>query len=267
MHPTFELYDTTLPSYGATLFIGIVAGFLLAVTRGRLDKLTKREVLLPAFFGTAAGLLGSSLWSLVVERAALTGELELDHVFAGSGFSVVGGLLLGAAAAAAATRALRIGFLRWGDVAVPGVAIGVGIGRVGCLLAGCCYGQPTLFPIALVFENFDTAARPIGVPLHATQPYAAAALFLLGVLLWRLPVSPRGLRFGAFLAGYGLLRSVVELLRADYRGWIGGVPATQLAAAVTACVGIAIVIATRRRATTETFGKRVAESASDRAPR
>lgn len=124
----------------------------------------------------------------------------------------------------------------------PGFAVGLSIGRIGCLLAGCCFGRPTLFPIALVFDDFACAARPIGVPLHATQLYESAGAIVLGIALWWTPNKPvAGLRFAALLLGYGLLRAGLETLRFDYRGWVGGVSAPTIASLLAAIAGLLLL--------------------------
>lgn len=262
MHPTLHLFGWDPPSYAVLLLLAIVAGTAIAHARARADGLASRSFLAPALAAAVAGVAGARLWSVVVERWTLTGELEPELVFANSGLSVVGGLVFGGAAAWLVIRWMRVSLPSWLDAAVPGVAAAISVGRIGCFLAGCCYGKPTLFPIALVFERLDTVARPIGVPLHATQLYESAGAAALAIPLWRLPPTPKWLRFCAFLAGYGILRFAVEQLRADYRGVVAGMPATMLAALVLALVGLGALAALRARALSD----RTAGDRRDRGP-
>ena len=73
------------------------------------------------------------------------------------------------------------------DAFAPGIAAGQAVGRLGCLLAGCCYGHPTDAPWGVTFTNPLAAANvgtPLDVSLHPTQLYeSVAALVILGVLL------------------------------------------------------------------------------------
>ncbi len=251
MHPTLHLFGWEVPSYTVLLVVALAAGIGIAHARARADGLTGRPFLAAALAGALGGLVGARLWSVVVERWTLTGELEPGFVFAGSGLSVLGGLVLGGAATWFVNRRIGASMPAWLDAAVPGVAAAIAMGRIGCALAGCCYGKPTLFPVALVFDRLDTVARPIGVPLHATQIYEAAGAAVLAVVLWRLPRKPTWLRFASFLAGYGVLRVAVEALRADYRGMVAGAPATMMAALVLASAGMAAVIAVRGRSVSD----------------
>ena len=115
----------------------------------------------------------------------------------------------------------RMPFWTTCDVFAPGIALWHVTGRLGCFAAGCCYGRPTSVALAVTFTNPLAAANvgtPLGIPLHPTQLYEAAAeLAILGVLLW---TEPRGRPFaGRTFWGYMLLyavsRFVIEFFRDD----------------------------------------------------
>lgn len=251
VHPTLEIGNGSVSSYTILLTLACAVGLSIGGLRAHRDGLPWRRFAATGVAGIAAGLLGARVWSALVEMGTLTGNPTLSDIVLSGGLSVIGGLLLGALAAWSATKYAKLSFTAWLDAAAPGAACGIAIGRIGCLLAGCCYGAPTLFPIALVFERFDTVARPIGVPLHATQIYESIAAAVLTVVLFRIPARTSGSRFALFLAGYGLLRSLVETLRADYRGFIGDMPATMLAALVAAGAGFAWALYLRATLTAE----------------
>jgi phosphatidylglycerol:prolipoprotein diacylglycerol transferase len=128
-----------------------------------------------------------------------------------------------------------------GDALAPGLALGQAVGRLGCLLQGCCHGRtaPAWFPMALRFP--DGAQAPAHVPLYPTQPAEAAALALLAVwLLAHLKKRPRrpGRTLALYLALSGLTRLVMEFFRGDDRGRLLGLPPTTLAAAAALAVGL-----------------------------
>ena len=71
----------------------------------------------------------------------------------------------------------------------PGIALGHVVGRLGCFLAGCCYGTETTVPWGVVFTNplaLENVGTPLDVPLHPTQLYEAGAeaLILVGLLIF-----------------------------------------------------------------------------------
>ena len=110
------------------------------------------------------------------------------------------------------------------DLFAPGIALGHVVGRLGCLLAGCCYGTPTTLPWAITFTNPLAAANvgtPLGVPLHPTQLYDAGAELLILIVL--LVTERRGRPFAGrtfwlYMLLYAISRFVVEFYRGDDRG-------------------------------------------------
>ncbi len=90
-------------------------------------------------------------------------------------------------------------------------------GRLGCFLAGCCHGRPTDVPWAVVFT--DPAAmvprRLLGVPLHPTQLYEAAAEGLIALALYPLLAKKPGTVTAAYFMAYGVLRFILEYYRGD----------------------------------------------------
>lgn len=126
---------------------------------------------------------------------------------------------------------------------------GHAIGRVGCVLAGCCYGAPTSMPWGLVYPAGSDA--PAGVPLHPTQLYEAAFGVALGTVLWRMRAGRRfdGQVFATFLLAYPLFRSANELLRGDaVRGFVGGVSNGQLISLGLFALGLTVWWARSRTA-------------------
>jgi phosphatidylglycerol:prolipoprotein diacylglycerol transferase len=114
-------------------------------------------------------------------------------------------------------RSKGLPFLKVADLFAPGLALGHGIGRIGCFAAGCCWGKPTNLPWAVTFTNPDAQAVgvPMGIPLHPTQLYESLSEFVIcGILLFFARKNHRpGSLIGGYLALYGTVRFLVEFLR------------------------------------------------------
>lgn len=88
---------------------------------------------------------------------------------------------------------------------IPAIAIGHGIGRIGCLLAGCCFGKPTdLFWGIYLHDHYR----------HPTQLLEALALIVLGIYLLKAKKN-KLILLSHYLIAYGLIRVVIEALRGD----------------------------------------------------
>jgi phosphatidylglycerol:prolipoprotein diacylglycerol transferase len=112
------------------------------------------------------------------------------------------------------------------DVFAPGIALGHVVGRLGCLLAGCCFGRPTSVPWAISFHDpnaFATSGTPLGVSLHPTQLYEAGAEALILVFLLAFERRGRpfpGRTFWSYMLLYGVSRFIIEFYRGDPRGTV-----------------------------------------------
>lgn len=124
-----------------------------------------------------------------------------------SGRTIVGGILGGFLAVWAVKRRLGI-TQRLGNYLVPSLCVGIFLGRIGCFLAGCCYGTATSVPWAVDFGD--------GLSRNPTQVYEA--LFVLGMLVYAqstLEKHPPGRLFRIFMIAYFSWRFGIEFLRVN----------------------------------------------------
>ncbi|GAF98615.1 unnamed protein product, partial [marine sediment metagenome] len=99
----------------------------------------------------------------------------------------------------------KLSFWQLGDVAAPGALLGQAIGRIGCILNGCCYGLPTSVPWAVIYTNPRSYA-PLGVPFHPTQIYHLLWNLVAFGIIWglRRQLKPQGSLFLSYLALYAV---------------------------------------------------------------
>ena len=137
----------------------------------------------------------------------------------------------------------------------PGIALGHVVGRLGCLMAGCCYGIPTTKPWGITLTDPFAALNvgtPPNIPLHPTQLYEAGAeLIILIVLL----VTERrgrtfpGRTFWGYMLLYAISRFIIEFYRGDERGVIMGFSTSQFISLILAPLAIVMLVVLGRRAT------------------
>jgi phosphatidylglycerol:prolipoprotein diacylglycerol transferase len=164
------------------------------------------------------------------------------HFWTG-GLTYYGGFIAASATAWYLLKIDRFPFWRAADMAGMVIPLGLGFGRMGCLLAGCCFGKQTDVPWALAFpphspaseahfqEGLLEAASYPSLPVHPTQIYeSAGSLAIAAVLLLYLHGRKRydGHVFLAFVALYAAMRFVLELWRDDERGGLLGLSTSQL---------------------------------------
>jgi phosphatidylglycerol:prolipoprotein diacylglycerol transferase len=132
--------------------------------------------------------------------------------------------------------------------------LGHAIGRVGCFMAGCCYGKPTTLPWGVTFTN-EAAERlvgtPLDIPLHPTQLYEAGAELLILFLLLATERTGRrfaGRTFWLYMLLYAISRFIIEFFRGDERGSVGSFSTSQFISIILAPLAIGMLIYLARSA-------------------
>ena len=132
-----------------------------------------------------------------------------------------GGLIGASLACALYARLKKVPLWKLADILAPSIALGHVFGRLGCLLNGCCYGRECHLPWAITFpqtSSVESGRAPPGVPLHPTQIYESLLnlVFYAGLAWLYRRKKFEGQVFAAYLVGYAVLRSFVEMFRGDY---------------------------------------------------
>ncbi len=203
-------------------------------------RISREECLAPApgdcLFGGGGEVTG--VWDAAARvcRPRAADCWAWANIMAG-GLTYYGGFIGASAVAVWQLGRDRFPFWRAADMAGMFVPLGLGYGRMGCLLAGCCFGRTCDLPWALRFPAHSPAVDKqveLGLlhstferslPVHPTQIYESlGCLVLAAVFILRLHRRKRydGQVFLAFVAGYATLRFLLEFLRNDDRGgWLG----------------------------------------------
>jgi phosphatidylglycerol:prolipoprotein diacylglycerol transferase len=229
MYPRlFEFGWFTIYSYGLLLALAYLLGLQLALVRAKRRGLDSTRVMDLGIWIIISALVGAKLMLLVVDWDYFSRNPRELLSLAQSGGVFYGGLILALVVALWYMRRHKLPMWTTCDVFAPGIALGHVIGRVGCFLAGCCYGLPTHVPWAVTFTD-EFAKANVGTPLHEprhpTQLYEAGAeLLILGLLLgterWGRPFPGR--TFWSYMFLYGCSRYVIEMYRGDPRGFVMG---------------------------------------------
>ena len=252
MHPIlFQIGDWPVYSYGVLLAAAYLVALQLAVVRARHRGLDGTKVMDLGIYLIIAALVGAKLMLVLVDFQYFRSQPRelLSLVRAGGVF--YGGLLAALGVAIFLVRRYQLRIWTTADLFAPGIALGHVVGRLGCLMAGCCYGTPTTMPWAITFTNPLAASNvgtPLGIPLHPTQLYDAGAELLILIILLvteRRGKTFEGRTFWLYMLLYGVSRFVVEFYRGDDRGTVMGVSTSQFVSLLV--VPLALVMLARLR--------------------
>ena len=179
--------DLHLTGYSLTMLAGFVGAYLVSMPRARVLGIPERTILDLFIVGLIGGLVGARLGEVIEQwpgfgrdeqgrPLALADLLRKAADIDGGGMVWYGGALLGGVLIVLVAWQRRVRILELADLFIPAVLLGLGLGRIGCFLNGCCYGRPTTLPWAVAGRG--------GAACHPTQLYETAACLALFALTW-----------------------------------------------------------------------------------
>ncbi len=240
----FTIGHFTVHGYGLMIGLGFIAAVLSGGWLAKRHGLSEPDFTNMAMLVLIFGFVGGKLLHMIVEfKTLLSDPME---VIGSAGFVVYGGILSGIATIYVYCRIRKLKFMEYLDIFATAVPINQALGRVGCLLAGCCYGKETDSAFSLVFPEGSMA--PPNVRLIPTQPLMAAGdliMFVIIVYVYLKKYRP-GIATALYLILYSLGRFVIEFFRADERGEVAALSTSQFIAIFTFAAGIFLFVKIRK---------------------
>lgn len=204
----------TLHSYGLLLALAFLAGTIVIERLAAPRGLDRDAVLDCALVIMAAAVVGSRAFYVLSHLDDYRGNWWSVLAVWEGGLTFYGGVLLAAPAGFLCMARRKLPVWTMSDLIAPAFALGIGLGRLGCFLNGCCYGKPSHLPWAVMFPA-GSAAGSMGCALQPTQLYESAFGFAMFALLLRL--VPRrhfpGQLLCLFIALYAVWRFFLDFLR------------------------------------------------------
>jgi phosphatidylglycerol:prolipoprotein diacylglycerol transferase len=228
--------------YGLMLVFAFLGSMNLAAWRARREKLDPELVYDMAFFVFIGGMIGArGFFVLQYWGDRVHGFWEIFEIWKG-GIVLYGSILGGTMGFLIYRRIRSFPILPMLDAIAPALAFGIAIGRLGCFLNGCCYGDTCSLPWAVHFPKHSLpwvsevasnliapdADRSLG--LHPTQIYSTIDGLILFLLLTAyFPLRKRdGQVMGLLLLTYPATRFLIEHLRNDEGVFAAGMTISQL---------------------------------------
>lgn len=265
---------TSLPIFGYGFFV--LLGFLTAWWVGERRALRAgydlSKVFDLMFWTLLCGVVGGRTFYLLQysEQVFAHAEGAAGVLFAAvnlsnGGLVLIGAMLGGAVGFFTYCRLHAVPALAYLDLLTPSIFLAVALGRIGCLMYGCCYGDPCTLPWGIAFGPESAAFHALAergflsrqatatMPLHPTQVYSAIDGLLLALVTYAYyPFRSRiGQVFALGMILYPITRFFIEFLRADELGQLGtGLTISQLLSLVMLAGGLSLAAWLHRRGET-----------------
>jgi len=198
----------TIYSYGLMLVLAFFLCTYLACLQAKKENFNPEIIFNLLFLIFISGIIGARLFYVFNNfNFYFSNPLEIIMLQHG-GMSWFGGVILGSLTAILFIKKNKLKVLEVLDLVVPFIALGQAIGRIGCLLNGCCFGKPSGF--GMYFKVFDQILIP-------TQLYSSLILLLIFFLLRSIQDRKHfpGQVLRAYLLLYPIKRFFIEYLRND----------------------------------------------------
>lgn len=234
----FHIGEIPVPSFWAMAFLAFLLALLVIRRDMRERGMPDRHAYDMVLWAYVGGWVGARLFVIPTGWQYFV-EAPVAFLLSGSGWVWYGGLIGGAVAVVLWARHVGIPALTIADIAAPGLAIGLAIGRIGCQLAGDGdYGVPTDLPWGM---SYPEGVVPTTARVHPTPLYELVCYLVIFVVLWRQRHRrPPGHLIGQYLVYSGVARFLVEFLRRN-PDWLLGLTTAQWFSLASIGIGVWVV--------------------------
>ncbi len=215
MYPYIEILNLNIPTYGLCVCFAIVLCSILVFDRARKENIDFNDLTILIAISIGSGMLGGVILYIFVTYDMQTlykqiATLNLSFL-KNPGIVFYGGLIGGILGCVVTTRILKINVEQVERCIVPFIPLGHAIGRVGCLMAGCCYGFPYcgIFAVSTTFDIGNSTYFPI---------QAIEALLNILIMTALLIYTKKERRKYSVLSFYLIMYSILRFILEFYRG-------------------------------------------------
>lgn len=231
MYPElFHLGSLTIYSYGFCIMLGAFAAYYYAIYQSKPLGLSQDTISVLALILVASAYVGGKVFLWFSDWDYFISHPKAMFSLSGSGFVFYGSFIFCMISLYVFFKQKRIAALPMLDILAVSTALVHGMGKIGCFLAGCCYGKICAPAIGVVYHHAKSSAEPLHQPLYPVQLIDALVLLSAALFLhvYRTKKQFNGQLMLLYIFIYGTNRFFTEFLRGDDdRGFIGTLSQSQ----------------------------------------
>ena len=227
--------------------VAFLVATYLAARRAEKEDIPSQTIFDLSLYILISALLGARIFHVLQHYSSYDSFTDILKVWQG-GLAYYGGFILALIVAVLYLRWKKLPIFKVIDIFAPSLILGVSIARIGCFLAGCCFGKPTSLPWGVTFPEGSLAWIELGqklVKIHPTQIYSSISLFCIFIILLilRKHMKFSGQLFLLSVILYSVHRFLIDFLRyytPDER--VGSLATSQVVSIFSGTIAIAILI-------------------------
>ncbi|MEW5803871.1 MAG: prolipoprotein diacylglyceryl transferase [bacterium] len=217
MHPLlFKIGPIKIYTYGFFIALAFISGIFWSAREAKRLGENPERIMDLGFLVTLSAIIGARILFILLNLPEyLEHPLNSLKIWEG-GLVFHGGLIASILAGLFYLKRHHLRTWKYADIIAPALALGQGIGRIGCLMAGCCYGKETSLPWGICFTDPNSLAT-LHIPLHPTQIYESICTLLIFAALLRLRKRKNfeGQVFWTYIVLYSIVRFTIDFFRGD----------------------------------------------------
>ena len=245
MYPIIYNYEfITIGGYGIMLGLAFYLGFLLAEREFKLRGKNPELAYTLLFWIIPSAIIGAKIFHIIENF----NEFRMDMagmIFSGAGLSVYGGFIFAIITAMIIVKIKKENFLELADITAPSLALGYGLGRIGCHVAGDgCFGIETASILGVSYPNGIVPSTAFVYPTPLFESLFSLCVFFF-LMNYRKLENPAGKLFFIFFILFAIPRFMVEFIRVN-PGFIMGLTHAQVISILFAAIGAAGLLYLRK---------------------
>lgn len=221
MFPYIEVFGRMIPTYGMCMAAGVMTTCTFACIRAHKKGLSAEDLIIIAASAMLGAITGAKLLYDIVSFGVI-GSIKMitagriNELVSNAGYVFYGGMLGGIIGTYVISLLTGIKTEKYYTSTIPFIPVGHAIGRIGCFLAGCCYGKPSSLPIAVHFPHAVSGLSP-ETAVIPTQLIEAVLNIAIAIYLFVKygDRSDSGSILIEYVVLYAVMRFFLEFLRGD----------------------------------------------------
>ena len=231
------------------LAFALLIATYIAARRAKKEGIPSQIIFDLGLLILVSAVVGAHIFHVLQHPRSYGSLLDIVGIWQGglSGLAFYGGFIMALVVGSIYLRWRKLPIADVTDILAPPMMLGVGIGRVGCFLAGCCFGRSTSLPWGVTFPENSLATLELGrmEKVHPTQLYSSISLLSMFaiLLILRRHIKIRGLLFLLSILMYSIHRFFIDFLRyytPDER--MGSLATSQVVSIIAAVAAVAVMI-------------------------
>ncbi len=266
MYPYLKIGALSIPLYTVVFLLAFAAAVLVARKICYRYGVDKDDILYASIYGILGLFVGAKLFYFISKLPVILVKFDvyIEYIktdfwramnYSFGGLVFYGGLIGMVAGMYIYCRIYKLKFMPFTDVLAPLIPGVHGVGRIGCFLAGCCYGKEYHGVGCVRFPQNDMIPELDDVPRIPVQLIEAGFNFIMCIILLILVYRAKmktGQLMGIYIVYYSIIRVCMELMRGDViRGNIMGISTSQLISIILFPIGIYLIMSKSYRNTGE----------------